>query len=185
MERPLYVIDSSVLIDYVQTRIQVLELITTHLGRVVILPSTLDEVDNFEKDDCHRLGMEILTPSLEEYAEAALHREPGLSAEDFLCLIVSERLAATCLTNDVALHKACRRRGVRCMYGLRPMLNLTEIKVLSPREAWRIAQAISASNLYITDAIIEEFSRELNRIVAQRAAAADTRSKKRSDEPRR
>lgn len=185
MERQLYVIDSSVLIDYMQAKVQVLELIATHLGRVVILPPTLNEVDNFEKDDCHRLGLEIVTPSLEEYTEAALHKEPGLSAEDYLCLVVSERLAATCLTNDGALHKACRRRSIRCMYGLRPMLNLTEIKVLSPREAWRIAQAIYASNMYITDVVIEDFQRELDRIVAQRAVDADRKSRKRSDEPRR
>lgn len=185
MERSLYVIDSSVIIDYKQTRTEVLGLIAAHLGKVVILPPILDEVDDFGKDDCNRLSLEIVTPSLEEYAEAAIHKEPGLSAEDYLCLVVSERLAATCLTNDGALHKACRRRKIQCMCGLRPMLHLTEMKILSPREALRTAQAIHANNIYITDLVIEDFRRELNRIIAPKGEVAGRKTRKTTDKPGR
>jgi len=174
-----------VVIDYRKTKIEVLGLIATHLGRVMILPPILAEVDDFEREDCQSLGLEIVSPTLEEYAEAALHKEPGLSAEDYLCLVVSERLTATCLTNDGALHKACRRKSIKCMCGLRPMLHLTEMKILSPRDAWRTAQAIFASNIYITDTVIEDFRRNLNRIAAAKTAEADRKLRKKPSEPRR
>ena len=71
------------------------------------------------------------------------------------------------------------------MCGLRPMLSLAEMKALAPNEAWKIAQAISLNNMYITNAILDDFKRELNRIVAAKTMEVDRRSRKRPDDSKR
>ena len=153
-------------------------MIAAHLGRVVVSPPVLDEIDGFVADDCANLGLIILNPTLDEYLEAVNHKEPGLSSEDYLCLILTKRLEATCLTNDKALHKACRSQSVSCMCGLRPMLALVDIKVLPPKEALKIAKSIYANNMYITDAIIGQFEEELARIAGGKIAGAKARPRR-------
>jgi rRNA-processing protein FCF1 len=155
-------------------------MIATHLGRVVVSPPIIDEVDGFAMDDCANLGLDIFNPTLDEYMEAAGHKVAGLSAEDYLCLILSKRLQAICLTNDKALHKACRGQNVSCMCGLRPMLALADTGVLPPKEALEIARAIYSNNMYITDTVIEQFEEELARIAGGKVTGGKTKSRKRT-----
>ncbi len=164
MDRRIYIVDSSVIIDYQLTKIEVLWMISEHMGRVLISSPILAEVNGLCAEDCPGLGLEVLEPSLEDYFEVTRNRPPGLSDEDTMCLVLSKRLDGICLTNDKALHKACQAEGVPSMWGLRPMLQLVEFCVLSPREALKIAHEIKSMNINITDDVIDRFRLQLSAI---------------------
>jgi predicted nucleic acid-binding protein len=177
LERPVFVIDSSVIIDYKQTDIEILRLVSNHLGRILVSPATLAEIKDFDRHDCTLLGLEIINPALDEYIQAASHKEPGLSAEDYLCLILAKRLSAICLCNDRAMHKACRGHRVQCMWGLRPMLELVQMRTIPPKTAWRIAQQIYSNNVYITETVIVDFRNKLDAIVSTKLREKERRSR--------
>ena len=70
----------------------------------------------------------------------------------------------TCLTNDGALRRLCKRHGVATRFGLGLMVDLVEAGVLTRRHAVAVAQRIQVSNpLHITDRVLDRLLDALDR----------------------
>ena len=57
--------DADVLIDYRESELAILALVARHVGRVTVLPSVLDEVEDVTVQDCTELGIEIVAVETE------------------------------------------------------------------------------------------------------------------------
>ena len=103
--------DADVLIDYRESELAILALVARHVGRVTVLPSVLDEVEDVTVQDCDELGIEIVEVETERMLQAAAIGSQ-VSFNDRLCLLTCREEGWTCVTNDGALRRLCERHGV-------------------------------------------------------------------------
>ena len=155
--------DAYVLIDYRESDLAILALVARHLGRLAVLPPVLDEVRGVTAKECWRLGIEIVEVETERMLLAA-EVESSVSFNDRLCLVVCREEGWTCLTNDGALRRLCKRHGVETRFGLGLMVDLVEAGALTRRRALAVVRRIRASNpLHITDRVLDRFLDALDR----------------------
>ena len=155
--------DADVLIDYRESDLVILALVARHLGRLAVLPPVLDEVRGVTAKECERLGIEIVEVETERMLLAA-EVESSVSFNDRLCLVVCREEGWTCLTNDRALQRLCKRHGVETRFGLGLMVDLVEAGALTRRRAVAVARRIRVSNpLHITDRVLDRFLGALDR----------------------
>ena len=155
--------DADVLIDYRESDLAILALVARHLGRIAVLPPVLDEVRGVTAKECERIGIEIVEVETERMLLAA-DVESSVSFNDRLCLVVCREEGWTCLTNDGALRRLCKRHGVETRFGLGLMVDLVEAGALTRRRAVAVARRIRASNpLHITDRVLDRFLHALDR----------------------
>ena len=89
----------------------------------------------------------------------------GVSFNDRLCLIVCQEKGWTCVTNDGALRRLCKRHGVKTRYGLGLMVDLVINGVLTRRRAMAVARRMQVSNpFHINDNVLTRFADALNRV---------------------
>ena len=155
--------DADVLIDYRESDLAILALVARHLGRLAVLPPVLDEVRGVTAKECGRLGVEIVEVETERMLLAS-EVESSVSFNDRLCLVVCREEGWTCLTNDRALQRLCKRHGVETRFGLGLMVDLVEAGALTRRRAVAVARRIRVSNpLHITDRVLDRFLDALDR----------------------
>ena len=158
----LLIVDANVLIDYALSDSAILALAVRHLGSVCVPLPVLDEVRQLTRDDCDRLGVTLLDPTLEELSVASSGRG-SLSFEDELCLLLAKTGGFTCVTNDKTLRRACEAAGVPVRWGLELMVELVSKRELTVEAAITTARAIRASNpVHITAAILERFEARIH-----------------------
>ncbi len=116
-------LDADVLIDYRKSELGVLKLVTRHVGRLAVIPSTLEEVRGVTTTECAQLGIEVVEVKTGQMLRAT-KVEPSVSFNDHLCLVVCREAGGMCATNDGALRRLCRRHGVETPYGLSLMVEL-------------------------------------------------------------
>ena len=154
--------DADVFIDYRDSELRILNLVTRHVGRLAVIPSVLDEVRDVTATECARLGIEVIEVETSQMLRAARIRS-GVSFNDRLCLIVCQEKGWTCVTNDGALRRLCKRRGVKTRYGLGLMVDLVINGVLTRRRAMAVARRMQVSNpLHINDNVLTRFADALN-----------------------
>jgi hypothetical protein len=162
--RELLLLDANVVIDYAIADLGVLGLVARHIGRVYVVRSILEEVDQIQEGDCERLGIEIVEPSLEQLVAAGAAQRDRLSFTDRLSLIIAHDSGWTCVTNDRALRKACSQLHVPVKWGLELMLALVRAGEFEADAALAVARAIHEDNTrHLTAEILERFARELER----------------------
>jgi hypothetical protein len=127
--------------DYVAADRSILALATRRLGPVHVLTTAIDEVERLDEAACRRLGLQTIEPDLAQLTEAAAKRG-SLSTEDHPCLIVARAQRWTCVTNDVALRKACKDESLRVFWGLEVMTELVQRAELGAEDAITVAWAI-------------------------------------------
>ena len=155
--------DADVLIDYRESDLAILALVARHFGRLAVLPPVLDEVRGVTAKECGRLGIEIVEVETERMLLAA-EVESSVSFNDRLCLVVCREEGWTCLTNDGALRRLCKRHDVETRFGLGLMVDLVEARALTRRRAVAVARRIRVSNpLHITDRVLDRFLHALDR----------------------
>ena len=155
--------DADVLIDYRDSDLEILALITQHFARLVVASPILDEVSGLAADRCGALGIEVIEPEMTVLREAALP-EPNVSFNDRLCFVICRNKGWTCLTNDQALRRLCRRRGVAVRYGLVLMVDLVETGAISCERALSVAERIHKVNpLHINQSILSRFEAAVRR----------------------
>ena len=115
--------DADVLIDYRDSELAILALVAQHVGRVAVMPSVLDEVQDVSVKDCDELGIEIVEVETERMLQAVAIESP-VSFNDRLCLVTCREEGWTCVTNDGALRRLCERQGVETRFGLGLMVDL-------------------------------------------------------------
>lgn len=156
--------DADVLIDYRDSDLTMLKLVAQHVGRVAVIPPVLDEVHGLTAGRCVRLGIEVVEVETEQMLQAA---EVGssVSFNDRLCMVVCRGEGWTCVTNDGALRRLCKRHGVKSRYGLGLMVDLAAAGVLTRGRALAVARKIQASNpLHINERVMKRFLNALAKI---------------------
>jgi len=162
--RPEFVVDANVLIDYWNSDITVLTLVSRIIGRIHIPDAVLENVSTLDAGDCDQLGLTIVQPNLDQLLEAG-EKRGGLAYDDRLCLILARDHGWLCLTNDKALRTECADSGIEVAWGLEPMLTLVAQGALDVADAESVASYIHESNpAFITKAIIERFHDKLHEL---------------------
>lgn len=163
--RPLLlIVDANVLIDYAQSDSSILALVVKHVGPVLVPLPVLKEVDQLSRDDCDRLGITLLDPTLDEMTTVSSPR-PSLSFEDELCLVLATAGGFTCVTNDKTLRRECESEAVPVYWGLELMVELVAKQQLAAESAITTAQAIRRSNpFHITEGILDRFEKRIHSI---------------------
>ena len=153
--------DADVLIDYRESDLAIFSLVGRHVGRVAVLSPVLDEVHGLTAPACARLGIEVIEVETERMLRAA-EIESRVSFNDRLCLIACREERWTCVTNDGALQRLCRRHGVEVRYGLGLMVDLVAAGVLTRRRAVAVARRMHAANpLHVNDGVLDRFNKAL------------------------
>ena len=155
--------DADVFIDYRESELAVLTLVTRHVGRLAIIPSVLEEVKGVTATECAQLGVEVVEVETGQMLRA-MKVKSGVSFNDRLCLVVCQETGWTCVTNDGALRRLCRRHGVEICYGLSLMVELVATGVLTRRRAISVAHRMQVSNpFHINDRVLIRFVAAINR----------------------
>ena len=155
--------DADVLIDYRESDLTILKLVAEHVGRVAVIPPVLDEVRGITAKDCRRLGIEVVEVETEQMLRAA-EVEASVSFTDRLCLVVCGEEGWTCVTNDGALQRLCKRHGVGTRFGLGLMVDLVAASVLTRRRAVAVARRMQVSNpLHINAHVLARFQDALDK----------------------
>ena len=156
--------DADVFIDYRESDLGILNLVTRHVGRLAIVSSVLEEVRGVTATECARLGVEVVEVETDRMLLAA-EVESGVSFNDRLCLVVCQDEGWTCVTNDGALRRLCKRHGVKTCYGLGLMVDLVAAGVLTRRQAMSVAGRIQVANpFHINKRVLTRFVDALNRV---------------------
>ena len=149
--------DADVLIDYRESDLAVLQLVGQHVGRVAVLPSVLDEVQGVTAAECARFGIDVVEVETERMLQAS-EIESRVSFNDRLCLVVCREEGWTCVTNDGALRRLCKRHGVKTRFGLGLMVDLVAAGALTRRHAEAVARRMQESNpLHINERVLARF----------------------------
>ena len=149
--------DADVLIDYRESELAILNLVVQHMGRVAVVPSVLEEVRGVTAVQCAHLGVEVIEVSTDRMLQAA-KVESSVSFNDRLCLVVCREEGWTCVTNDGALRRLCKRHDVETRFGLGLMVDLVAAGVLTRRRAATVARRMQVSNpLHINDRVLARF----------------------------
>lgn len=155
--RTVLLADADVLIDYRESELGILELVVEHVGRVAVLAPVLGEVRGVTAAQCARLGIEVVEVETERMLQAA-DVDSSVSFNDRLCLVVCREESWTCVTNDGALRRLCKRHGVETRFGLGLMVDLVAAGALTQRRAIAVARQIHASNpLHINERVLARF----------------------------
>lgn len=133
--------DADVLIDYRESDLEILALVVEHVGPVAVLAPVLGEVCNVTVAQCSRLGIEVVEVETEQMLQAA-DVASRVSFNDRLCMVVCREEDWTCVSNDGALRRLCRRHGVETRFGLGLMVDLVAAGALTRRRALAVARHI-------------------------------------------
>ena len=153
--------DADVFIDYRDSDLTILKLVSEHIGPVRVLREVLDEAAGITDRQCARLGIEVVQLETELMLKAST-LPLSLSVNDRLCVIACEHHAWTLVSNDRALRKVCKDRGIRLRWGLGLMVDLVHAGVLTEARALKVAVAIQRVNpTHITDDLISRFRTRL------------------------
>ncbi len=150
--------DANVLIDYVETEIEILRLVAGLFAKLIVPRPVLEQVPRLSIRTCRSVGIQIVDAETEILLDAA-KRSPALGFEDSLCLVLCEQNQWTCVTNDAALARSCRQANVSVRRGLNLMVELVVHRRLPATRALAVARAIHNTNPFITVPILEEFER--------------------------
>ena len=153
--------DADVLIDYRDSDLAILRLVSEHIGAARVLRQVLDEAPGISDRRYAQLGIEIVQLETELLIEANdLPR--SLSVEDRFCIIACERNRWTLVTNDRAMRAVGKQRGVQLRWGLGLMIDLVHAGVLTEARALKVATMIRTANpTHITADLLDRFRTRL------------------------
>jgi rRNA-processing protein FCF1 len=149
--------DADILIDYCDSDLTVLKLVSEHIGPLVVLREVLDEVPGISDRHCARLGIKIIR--LETALMLETNRLPRtVSIGARLCVLACDRHRWTLVTNDQALRRVCKDRNIPLRWGFGLMVDLVRAGVLTEAQALKVASAIQRSNpTHIPANLIDRF----------------------------
>ncbi len=154
-------VDANVLVDYQSADLEILSLVSQHIGPVYIVSTVLAEVDGLDEWECERLGLHVVEPTLAQATEAA-SPNGRLSFQDRTCVVVCRDNGWTCVSNDKALRRACGGVGVAVRWGLELMLDLVEVGHLPVATAAEAAERMHGANpVFLNATILAAFREKL------------------------
>lgn len=164
---PGLLLDANVVIDYRRSGPDILPLAARHLAPLAMILAVMEEVNELDRAECARLGIEVIVPTTEQSRRAEQDPSP-VSIPDRQCFVVCDEENRVCITNDRRLRNLCERRGVETKYGLRPMLDLVAAGVLPRSRAETVARSIRQVNpLGTTEETLARFLSQLDEPVSK------------------
>lgn len=160
-EREILLADADVLIDYRDSDLRVLRLVSEHIGRVRVLREILAEAVGITERRCVQLAIDVV--DLETELMLKVNELPSsISVNDRLCVIACEYHKWTCVTNDGALRRVCKAHDVPVRRGLGLMIELVHSGAMTESRAMRVARMIHDANpTHINQALLEDFQRRI------------------------
>ncbi|MFK5986112.1 MAG: hypothetical protein QM479_11905 [Pseudomonadota bacterium] len=158
--------DANVLIDYVESDITILAIYSAEIERIIIPEIILDEVEQLTFEECEHYGLQVVSEEMDVLNLASTNVHGPLSFQDKVCLYLTKSIDnAICITNEKALKRFCEEQEIPVKRGLKLMVELVEHKKIDAEVVLEVAQQIHRNNpLFITDKIIEEFTRIISDI---------------------
>jgi predicted nucleic acid-binding protein len=95
----------------VSSKVGKYKLVSQHIAPVRVLRQVLDEAPGISDRQCTRLGIKIIQLATEEMIEAN-NLPRSLSVADRLCVVACDHCSWTLVSNDRALRKVCKERGI-------------------------------------------------------------------------
>jgi hypothetical protein len=157
----LLILDADVLIDYCKTDRSILTLVARHVGPVHVAAPIIGEVKQLDEASASDLGLVVIEPPIELAAQAAARRGGRLSFQDRLCLMLAKANGWTCVSNDRQLRLACEAEEVSVLWGLEILALVVDAGGIEPEGAREVAEAIHASNRFITRQVLQRFLRRI------------------------
>lgn len=155
-----FIIDASVLIDYMKSDITVLTHVSRSVAPIHLASPVLAEVEQISENSANSKAIHVVEPSLEQ-VRLAVERAGRVSFQDRLCALMARDNEWACITSDRQLRSFCRGLGVPCVWGLEPLRWLVSRGHLTTDQAIAIARQIAESNTFITSQILARFRRQL------------------------
>src|SRR6185295_15465545 len=137
--REILLADADVLIDYRDSDLTILRLVSEHIGRVRVLRPILAEAVGITERRCAQLSIDIIDLETELMLKAN-SMAISISVNDRLCVIACAHHGWTCVTNDGPLQKVCKAHGVPVRRGLGLMIDLVHSSALTEARALRVAR---------------------------------------------
>jgi rRNA-processing protein FCF1 len=153
--------DACVLIDFCKEDVNLLGLVSRHIGQIIVpKPILRKEVNQLTVEDCDRLGLVIYTPTMEQLERAVIPRS-GLSEQDKLCLFIAIDEGYSLFTNDTTLIKIAKKEKVDVHWGLELVVRLAHKGVLTHKQAVETARSICRRTPFPEEMIMKEFQKLL------------------------
>lgn len=160
--REILLADADVLIDYMASDPSVLGLVSEHIGELFVLTQILGTVRHLSARECKQHRIQLVEADTNTLIEAGSRSGGALSFEDWLCFIICRDRSWTCVSNDRALLRECRKSQIRVRRGLGLMVELVRTGNLPEARAQQVALAIHSQNPHhINEHVIEAFRRAL------------------------
>ena len=154
-EAKFLIVDANILIDYLDCNEKLFVLINEHIGQVFLASPLLDEVKTLDLCRCHKLGINIIEPTIEQLSWAA-DQEFSISFQDKICLILARDYNWALVTNDKALRRRCESEKITLIWGVELICLLCEAGVLHKDNARDIILVLHDNNpLFITKEIVK------------------------------
>jgi len=157
--------DACVLIDFLKSKRSVIKLISEHVGPVYVTSPVVEEIQREIKNENEliELGLCIIEPEIQDAFRAV--NSPGpTSFQDHICFLVAEREELSLVTNDTHLRRLCKKKGIPCLWGLQPLVQLHCSGGISSKTAVEIARKIHQTNpRHITNQILERFIEKIRK----------------------
>lgn len=153
----LILTDANILIDYLDTDIEVLALASKYLSPIVVPDVVLQEVHSHRRQEIVEAGIIVIETPLSLLSSGA-EVSRRLSTQDRVCLEMASANGWICATNDKVLRNACQARGVPLVWGLELMVGLVDRGVLPRRKARYVGRKRHKANpRSITDSVFRDF----------------------------
>ena len=164
MPTNILLLDANVLIDFLNSEPNLLNLVSKHIGSIYVLDQIVSEVKGLEKSECKKLGLNVIEPTNETLALAETNLSK-LSYNDRLCLFTAIDSNFICVTNDNDLRQECLNNQVKILWGLELIRILVEKSALSADDAIKIVETIHKINrLYISERLVKKFVKLVKKI---------------------
>ena len=159
-----FIVDANVLIDYLDSDLDALSILSRKVSPVNIGRGAFDKVPRLNDTEAARFHIQIITPTLEIMGEAA-NKRGSLAYDDHETLLLAKINGWTCITNDKALRRECGTEKVAILWGLEPLRILVTDKFMKAERAITIARTIHANNpMFVTADIIARFESQISQL---------------------
>jgi len=158
------IIDASTLIDFIEADPEILTIAGNCFGGIHVSgPVLADELNRFDTADCDRYGITVTDGTTQQIMEAQ-SLEGALFLYDWHGIILARDNGWTLLTNDGAQRREALASGIPVIRGFGLLVTLVQEQTLETERARRTGALIRQANTWITQDVLEEFTRLLDEL---------------------
>jgi rRNA-processing protein FCF1 len=166
------ILDSCVIIDFLDSDYKILQLASKHLGPIYIPCQIINEIKRKNINNriellniikCQHyieiLNCNLTEKNLEDYFMLYSNK---ISFQDYICMLFSEKLNYICVTNDKKLRNLCLYNNINIIWGLQILINLNKNLVIKKEYAIEVFKKIqkASPNHYNNDLFLK-FKKQL------------------------